>query len=239
MKKVAALLTGDLINISRDLILVMSMIAPVILMIFLNYGLPFFNNIFEREFNISLTVYYPLITSIFFLFIPIMLGMLTGFMLLDERDEKILLYLSVTPLSRARYLFYRLVSPVIISFFLSIIFLNNMEIIKINTLNTIPILLLAAFEAPIMTLFLGAFAGNKVEGLAFSKGMGLLLFAPLVGYFLESSWQYAAGVIPTFWISKAFLSGSTRAYWVYIGIGFVIHLLYFSLVFKKFKNRVG
>jgi len=82
-----------------------------------------------------------------------------------------------------------MISPDVICFILlTLIFYYIGTYFKI--IHLLPVLLIAALEAPIMTLFLGAFANNKVEGITLSKAMGIMFVAPVVVYFLESNWQY-------------------------------------------------
>lgn len=63
-----------------------------------------------------------------------------------------------------------------------------------NILKMLLTILLASIEAPIMTLFLSAYADNRVEGLALSKLMGFFLAAPVIAYFVEARWQYLIGI---------------------------------------------
>jgi len=102
----------------------------------------------------------------------------------------------------------------------------------------IPVLLLCALESPMMALFLAAFASNKVEGLAMTKAFGILFFAPVVGYFINSNWQYAAGIAPTYWVSKALLAGvgNGGGYWAYVAAGAAVHILIIVLLLRRFEN---
>ena len=67
--------------------------------------------------------------------------------------------------------------------------------------------LAAAPMAPMFSLFLASQAQNKVQGFALMKMSGMLLFAPIFAYFIDSNWTYAFGLIPTYWPMKV--------YWMY------------------------
>jgi fluoroquinolone transport system permease protein len=86
-----------------------------------------------------------------------------------------------------------------------------------------------------------AFAGNKVEGLALSKGISLMYIGPLVVVFIHSNWQYLAGIIPTFWVSRAFVSsyGNISEYWLAIAGGLVVSAIFLGLFLKRFNAQVG
>ena len=63
-------------------------------------------------------------------------------------------------------------------------------------------LLLAAFAGPVLALVLAAFAANKVAGFAVAKAVNAVLMLPVAAYFLEPPWQYAAGLLPSYWPLK-------------------------------------
>jgi fluoroquinolone transport system permease protein len=238
MRKYFILSFGDVKNISRDPILLISVFAPFILALVMRYGLPFVSGILLEEISFDLSQYYDLIMSILILITPMMMGMLSGFLILDERDENILTFYSVTPLSKSGYLFYRVAMPTIISFILSFFVFYFIGITECRIELLIPVLLLCSLESPMMALFLAAFASNKVEGLALSKAFGILFLAPAAGYFIESNWQYTAGIAPTFWVSKSLLAAVEMSdnYWIFIAVGLVAHLFINALLIKRFED---
>jgi fluoroquinolone transport system permease protein len=124
-------------------------------------------------------------------------------------------------------------------------FLFFFVIVYLTDLTTIPIkyafalAVMVALEAPIVALFLAAFAENKVEGLAFSKMLGLMYLAPFMAYFVDSHWQYLAGILPPFWITKAFLAAQNDVsiYWLYVAAGIITHLVIIALLLKRFVDN--
>jgi fluoroquinolone transport system permease protein len=204
----------------------------------MRWGLPFARDVLIRELSFDLSQYYNLIMSIVILITPMMMGMLSGFLILDERDENILTFYSVTPISKSGYLFYRVAMPTVISFVLSFFVFYFIGIVECRIELLIPVLLLCALESPMMALFLGAFASNKVEGLALTKAFGILFLAPMAGYFIKSNWHYAVGIAPTYWVSKALLAGieMSGGYWTFVVVGAVVHLLIIGLLLRRFEN---
>jgi len=238
MRKYLVLSIGDLKNISRDSILLAAVFAPFLLSTLMRFGIPLLSEILLRELSFDLSQYYNLIMSILILITTMMMGMLSGFLILDERDENILSFYSVTPLSKSGYLFYRVAMPTIISFILSFFVFYFIGITECRIGLLIPVLLLCSLESPMMALFLAAFASNKVEGLALSKAFGILFLAPAAGYFIESNWQYLAGIAPTFWVSKSLLAGTEMSsnYWIFIVVGIAVHLFINTLLIKRFED---
>lgn len=238
MKKFTALFFGDMKNITRDSMLLISIFTPFLLAFLMRPGLTFAREILQRELSFDLSQYYALIMSVLILITPMMMGMLSGFLILDERDENILTFYSVTPLSKSGYLFYRVAMPTVISFLLSFFVFYYIGIVECRIEFLIPVLLICALESPMMALFLGAFASNKVEGLALTKAFGILFIAPIAGYFIKSNWQYAAGIAPTYWVSKSLLEGavSSGGFWIFIVMGAAIHLIIIGLLVRRFEN---
>lgn len=240
MKKIIALSLGDFRNIRRDAVLAMSFLGPIILALVVKFIIPWIQQVVLIQSSYDLSQDFAFIMSFLILIIPMMIGMLTGFMILEERDEDLLTYFAVTPLTKTGYLFYRLISPVVVSLILSLGLLHLTSLIRLDLLKLLPVVLLAALEAPIIALFMTGFAQNKVEGLALGKISGLLPFAAFAAYFIKSNWQFLAGIFPSYWVSKAFLFRNTdKYYWLYLILGFAVHLVYLKLLLTRFARKIN
>ncbi|MFZ5351330.1 MAG: hypothetical protein ACOZCL_01260 [Bacillota bacterium] len=239
MKRAGVLIKGDIKNISRDPILLMSVFVPLLVSLVMKFGLPFASGILMDELAFDLTVYYELIISIMLLVSPLMLGMLSGFIILDEKDENLLTYYSITPLTKTGYLIYRMFFPIACGFVMTFFMIGIIGFVYIPFSRLLPIVLLVSMEAPMTALVLGIFAANKVEGLAISKAMGIFFFTPVAGYFIRSDWQLLAGIVPTYWISKAYIAGvnGLAAYWMYILAGMAVHLFYTYILYRQFEKK--
>ena len=238
MKKIVALSYNDLRNVIREPMLLFLTAGPFLLTLAIRWMLPFVAKYFESY--IDLRIYYPLIAGFVLIFIPMLLGMLTGFLLLDERDDNVFMTLIVTPLAKNGYIAYRILLPTVISFIYTLIILPLINIVSIDFLTLLPIALLAALEAPIAALYLVVFAGNKVEGLALSKALGIFMIAPLIGYFIDSKWKLLAGLIPFYWPVMTLVVGDYLRldYWIYLGFGIFIHIILLILLLRRFDKKI-
>lgn len=238
MKKILSLCYNDFKNILREPMLVFMMLGPILLTIALRWLIPVFTVALKAY--IDLTIYYPLITGFVVLFIPMLMGMLSGFILLDERDDYVFMTLITTPLSKEGYILYRILLPMGISFIYSIIIIPIINLISFSFISIIPIAVLAAVEAPLVALYLVAFAGNKVEGLALSKALGFFMIAPFAGYFIKSNWKYLFGLLPTYWSSMALIIGDIKAYgyWIHIILGLIVNLFLLYILLRKFNKKI-
>jgi fluoroquinolone transport system permease protein len=192
-----------------------------------------------KELHFDLSEYYPFIASFFIMLPPMLYGFAFGFIILDERDERLLTYFMVTPLSRTGYLMYRIASSTVMGFLFCFLIIGFSGLVRITFLKMVPVALMVSLEAPLMAFFLAAFADNKVEGIALGKGIGVLYAAPFIGYFIRSDWQLLAGIVPPYWVSKAFLAAKegSGSFAFYVLVGIFVHLVYFVFLVRRFQNR--
>ena len=170
-----------------DPMLILSLMVPFILYVLMKYLFPWIGNLVLEQWNIVIEPWYRPAGIFFMMLIPMMFGMVYGFILLDERDGSIISAISVTPTGKSGYLQMRMGIPLTISvgfIFLFIILLKLSG--PINPLQVILISIIIASQSLILLLFLGAFADNKVMGMAISKGFGLLLLGPILDFILPA-----------------------------------------------------
>ena len=239
MRKIAALAYNDFKNVFREPLLLYIMVLPILLSVGVRWMIPWLT--LRIADDIDLKAFYPLIAGFFVLLSPILLGMVAGFLLLDERDDNTLVVLSVTPIGRTGYLTYRVTASTLISFLYAFIIIPIIGLTQMPILHLFPIALVGALSTPMVALLLGTFAGNKVEGIALSKGLGILMLAPFAGYFLTTKWRVLAGVVPFYWPVHAYIAAAKGLYifWIYVVLGLIVHLFYLRLLLKRFLNRVN
>jgi fluoroquinolone transport system permease protein len=236
MHTLAALAAADLRSILRDTLLSYLLIYPLILGLLLRWLIPFVRNGLADTFDI--TPYYLLLAGFFGLLItPALSGLAIGLLLLDERDDRTLRALQVTPMSVSQYLSYRLIVPILISVVATYIVLPLTNLIQVSYVAVLPVALLAAAEAPIFALFLAAFAANKVQGFALMKATGILMILPFLSWWIPEPWQWFVGVFPTFWPMKTlWLLAEGRPYLPAFTAGFIVHMLWFWPLLRRFKR---
>ncbi len=231
----------DAKTIRRDSFLRWILLIPLILVGVLQWGLPALTDWLMSSQEFDLTPYHTLITSyLVVLMVPLILGQVLGFMLLDERDDGTLRALLVTPMSIEGYLGYRIGVPMLGSSVIAFAVLVVAEIVPLPWYQLAPIALLYAIETPIMTLLMAGMCENKVQGFAFAKTVGNIMLIPVAAYFLDPPWQFIAGVFPPFWPLKAFWLASEGAdgYWATIAVGLVVHVAVLGWMMKRFDRSI-
>jgi fluoroquinolone transport system permease protein len=233
------LIKSDWKLIGRDPMLIMALIAPVLILGVSVLLLPIISNLLSSMLNFDLEPYMLIIRVFLLPLTPMMLGLIYGFILLDERDGGIISYLSITPVGKEGYLLIRLSVPVLVSFVMCITFsvvsgfLAFVSLFEILTLSFI-----LSLEAPLMLLFLGSFAGNKVEGIALSKFFGVFMFPIILDFFTTGNWRWVLSASPLWWIGRVFI-GNPELRWIYLAGALLIHLFLVALLYRKFQNKLG
>jgi hypothetical protein len=157
-----------------------------------------------------LSEYYPVISA-FLLQLPgLFAGGVTGFSILEDRDEGILSAMAVTPIGRAGYLTSRLLFPALLAVAGALIVV---PLAGLHLPDPARLLLAAAASAPlapVSALLLVTLAADKVEGLAIWKLVGFLFVGPLVQV-LPSGAQAAGWPLASYWATRVYLSGAADA----------------------------
>lgn len=235
-----ALSLGDAKNIQRDSLLAWLGFAPILTALIVRIFLPRLTSWLLADYAFDVTPYTDAFMGYFLVLLtPMIVGLIIGFLLLDERDDQTLTALQVTPLPLNGYLLYRLGLPVLLSIFMSGLVFPLAGLAPLPFTGLAALALLAALEAPLYALFLASFAENKVAGLALLKGVSTLLMLPMAAYFVPSNWQLLAGLIPTYWPLKLFwLVRGGEAYGGYFLVGLAFHLLLLVAFLRRFDRVV-
>jgi fluoroquinolone transport system permease protein len=230
----------DLRNVARDEMLRWMAFIPLLIAVAVRYGWPALVAQLQTRYQFDLLPYQTMIMSYLVIGSPVVFGVVIGFLLLDERDEGSLIALQVTPLSLTNYLIYRLGLPVVLTMILVLI---SLPLAGIHTFSWDKLLLLAVVTAPLapmLAIFLAAFANNKVQGFALMKGGGILFVLPFVAYFLADRWQWLFGLFPTYWAPKLYwmISEGVSGVWLVALGGLVNQLLWIYLLGRRFNRTL-
>lgn len=239
MSRIVTLLKGDIKNMKRDIVLGATIAAPIIMAFFLRFIVPFAVQILREKLAFDLTPFYPLLIGVFLMLVPLLTGCMTGFVLLEDKDEKMLMYYAITPLGREGYLKYRIISPMLVSTILSFFLVYFSNMISISFIKLVPIIFMASLEAVMIALFLGAFGENRVDGLAMTKALGVLIVVPVVDKLVDFKFNWILGIFPTYWVPKAVeVSNTASNFLLVVILGFLVHIIYAFLLYKKFGTKV-
>ncbi|MBO8162128.1 MAG: hypothetical protein H0Z34_00245 [Brevibacillus sp.] len=237
---------NDVVLIGRDRFLIGMFLFTLAIAVMLRFALPWLND-YLAEYGIlpnpavpiSLADVYPMLVAFFALFQgALLVGMIFGFLLLDEKEDSTIKAMLVTPVPFKRYAMYRAGVPAILAFLTS-----TTMVLMINQalLPLWPLLLItggASLTASIAALFFATFAENKVQGFALAKFGGIAGWTVLFGWFVPEPLQWLIGLFPPFWISKSFwmaLEGSSW-WWAALVVGIVLQAGLMIWLLQRFQK---
>jgi hypothetical protein len=168
-----------------------------------------------------------------------LIGWVTGFLFLEDRDEGTLLALDITPVGKRGFIAYRVAVTVLITMLLTV---YDVWLVLPGTGPGMTALLavLVAAEAVAATFILPAVARNKVEGLAITKLTNIAGIVPVLAV-IPSPLRYIAGIVPTFWIGEL-LGLSSERYLptgVIVVLALVSHFAVAWLLFRFMQRKAG
>jgi fluoroquinolone transport system permease protein len=204
MKNLLKVLLGSFKLILRDTLLFSLVFTPWFQGSLLYFGLPLLQPLLLQTFAFDLTPWYVLSDMTVLMLAPMMAGVLCGFLMLDERDEGVGEYYNVTPLGGAGYLASRILLPMLYSIGIAPILMALFSLSHPDILRVLFVVLCGGLFGASLALLLLSFASNKVEGLAVSKIMGILMLPMVIPFLTDSPWGYLAAAFPTFWMGVLF-----------------------------------
>ncbi|WP_410770895.1 hypothetical protein [Fontibacillus sp. BL9] len=240
MRRFQALLLNDIRHTFIDPVLMAGIFGPLALLLITRFGYPTADMWIEAQYSFDIELYSDFTVTLLISVIPMLTGMLTGLLMLDERDEDVISYYAVTPLMRKGYLIYRFCLPSMLCLVFSMLYLLFSGVSRIGV-ESVYVLFLLALEAPWFGLFLAAFSANKVEGLALSKIGGLFIAGPVIASFVPGAWKLLGAWIPTYWPAKVHLAGVagnlTDAAGYFLA-GLAVHGILIYLMIRIFIKRM-
>ncbi len=200
--QVSSTVRSNLIQILRDPFLLMMLGIIVAMVTSLRWFIPFFTEKLAFHFDFDAVPYFLLLQSIMPTLISIILGSVMGFLMLDQKDDRTLTAIAVTPLSMSGYVSSIMLFPLLIYLIVTLLSVPVMGIVSmqpgvllLHVLSGLPLTVIIA-------LTLAVFAENKIQGLALSKFIGILMWIPVIAWFIDEPWQWLFSAAPSFWIAK-------------------------------------
>lgn len=231
--RLIALFKADVNNIKRDPIMALTIILSLFLPFVLWHWRPSIDNYAVDAFNIKGFSHY--IVSFTLVLPGLLLGWITGMLLLEDRDDGPLLALEITPLGKVGFLFYRATVTALVSFLVTLVVVKLL--LDVSLFLHLFLALLVAMEAVMITFALVELANNKVEGLALSKVLNIAALFPLLAL-LSSPLRYFAAIVPSYAIGEILHSDTLPVVVVY-SLALLIHIVVLVGLFCLSLRRVG
>lgn len=226
---------NDFMQIFRNPIMVLFFALPVILPALFKAMIVFLVPYLQTFLTFDIVPYHSYILAAAMTFAPLSLGIVTGFMMLDEKDGRIYELMRVTPLGSAGYLLNRMIFSMTMSFICTFIVYFVINIYPIPLLTLILIALLMSLLSVVIALILFLIATDKVKGLTYAKGLNLFSLFTLVDL-LGLKWlSVVSHGMPTYWVTKIVQNPSNA---VNILLAFVVSFIWVGAVYMIYIKRV-
>lgn len=218
-------------QIKSDPMMFAACFTPFVMGALIKFGIPFL----ERITDFSLQAYYPIFDLLLSIMAPVLLCFAFAMITLEEIDDKVSRYFSITPLGKSGYLFTRLGVPSIISAVIAFIVLLLFSLEKLSIGMTICLALLGSVQAIIVSLMIITLSGNKLEGMAVTKLAALTLLGIPAPFFIDSYYQFSVGFLPSFWVAKAMQNEAV----LYFSIGLMVALVWYYFLTKRLFRKLA
>ena len=231
MKRVLSSTMQIFKQIKSDPMMFAACFTPFVMGALIKFGIPFL----ERITDFSLQEYYPIFDLLFSIMAPVLLCFAFAMITLEEIDDKVSRYFSITPLGKSGYLFTRLGVPSIISAVIAFIVLLLFSLEKLSIGMTICLALLGSVQAIIVSLMIITLSSNKLEGMAVTKLAALTLLGIPAPFFIDSYYQFSVGFLPSFWVAKAMQNEAV----LYFSIGLMVALVWYYFLTKRLFRKLA
>lgn len=213
---------------------------PIIVALIIRLAVPYT----EEKFNILLSPYYHIIIAGIMLVTAAITGGVIGFSILDDRDDRILYAIDVSPVSFEVFMGFRFLMSFILTY------ISCIAVILIIDLGEIPLYALILVTASISlfssvsAMFVNFYATNKVEGFAMMKAGSIIIVFPIVSMFFIDYKEFFFGFEPNFWSVKALSVAMVSevdfnlSFFGYYSVGLIYVVALNIFAYKVFKKRI-
>jgi fluoroquinolone transport system permease protein len=190
---------------------------------------------------------WPQVVAMFLILITgYVFGALTAFTLLDDKDDKVLMSLKITPIDVRHYVLVKLLVSYVFGVIATVAIVFATGFLEGSSAVTIILIsIVAALQGPGVVLIVNAFSENKVEGFVYMKMSGLILVLPVVAFFY-TAWQEVFLVIaPGFWSARMIqmellpTMETNFTFIVYTIFGVIYNLLFVYLFMKIYSKKTN
>jgi len=214
---------ADMKMISRDPIMIMLMLIPILMVILIKIILCCAVSFFDFR------PYYGYVLGLCLLISPMMLGVVAGFLMIDEKDGKIFELISITPIGYLGYIIHRLILPFVGSIIYTILIYFMLDIYMLEIGILLYLIVMIAIESLLIGVILFVFADDKVKGLTYSKGLSVFIVLSMSDLFNKQWLSIVAGILPFYWIVKTIHNPRSDV----IFLTLLVHLFWLCIVVKK------
>ncbi|MEL7649949.1 MAG: ABC transporter permease [Sedimentibacter sp.] len=222
-------------QVKKDAMLFVACAAPILLGLFIKFGVPAVDTLLIGYFNTRvLDKYYLLFDLLLAVMTPAMFAFVSAMVVLGEIDDGITKYMAVTPLGKGGYIASRTVVPSAASFVMTVIVLELFSLTRISAVISAELSVMASIMGFIMSMLVVSLSRNKVEGMAIMKMTGLIMAGILLPFFVSQRVQYMFFMLPSLWIAKFAVEGK----YLFVLIFLLVSTCWISALVNRFMKKI-
>lgn len=226
-------LQNDLKQIFRDAITGVLLFAPLLMILFFKLIILFLMPVLLQKTGFDMEPFYGYFFAVILVLSSGMLGIVSGFQMIDDRDGNITELMAVTPLGRSGYLANRLLLTGVLAFLYTLVAYFVLNIAYINAVVLMFLALMQSIYTSIVGLLLYFGADDKVKGLTYAKALNILMLFTLTDLTGMQWLTVLSWFFPTYWISQVINSHSFTT----ILLCLIVHLFWLiALILGYFKS---
>jgi fluoroquinolone transport system permease protein len=226
---------NDIKQIVRDPVMAIMLVAPLLTIVLFKLLVIFLAPFIQVKTGFDVVPYYAYIFAFVLLINTGLLGIITGFLMLDDRDGNIVQLMSVTPLGKGGYLLNRLVLASVSSLLYTFAGYFMLDLVEMPFYTLLVVAVLLAIYPAILGLLLFLGADDKVKGLTYAKALNMMVLFAFADLFALGWFTYIAWLFPPYWIAAIIKSPDSLPD---ISMAIAVHLVWlFALVYKYLKKH--
>ena len=221
-------------HIARDQMLLVFLFAPLLLYAFVRWAVPALEHAFP-----PIVEYYPYISMFGAMQTSILMGFISAFILLEEKDEQVIQALRILPLRASTFLLYRLSGATLLATCGAWLIIRWGGLVMVGGWQSLLLALQFGLLAPLISLVVSTFARNKIEGLAYFKILDLVILTPILTFFFPGWVTWVLALVPFYWSFHAYDAAIRGAYFIsWFGAGLVVYAIAMIMLGYWFKKKV-
>jgi len=224
---------SDFKLIKREPMMLFLILLPILLIVIFTLIKQIGIGLIEDLLKIDLSQYRPYIDVMAVMIEPLMIGTVLGFLMIDEKDARILQLLVVTPIGFGGYLKKRMLMPSILCAIYTFALIVSMGI-KLPYTIMMAVILMGILESLTIGFAIMTLAEDKIKGLTMAKGLsGLIVFA-FADLIPVQFIKIIAYGVPYYWIGQVVLDGN----FLNISLGLIVHGIYLGWMILRLRKMV-
>ena len=224
----------------RDPMMSFMLVFPVFLALIVRLGVPYA----EEQYRFSLEPQYHVFIAALMLMTAAITGGIIGFSILDDRDDKILYAVDVSPVSLHMFLGFRFAMSFVLTYISCILVMLVANLAEVPPYAMLLVPVSISLFASVSAMFVNFFSTNKVEGFAMMKAAGMIIIFPVVSLFFTDFKEFFFGFEPNFWAVKALgaamlpAAGFNLGFFGYYSVGLIYVIVLNAVFYKIFRKRM-